>query len=138
MENNLLFFIEIFLLLFIVVFFLVIWKIKRRKLSASVVVKIVQDFYRIQSIPQNNLKILEADKLLDFVLKKSGYTQPSLGEKLKKAGSRFSDLSGLWGAHKLRNRIAHEVNFQLNNKETNLALRQFARAFEDLGVNIQK
>ncbi len=78
--------------------------------------------------------ILDADKLLDFALKKHGFNG-SLGEKLKKSGSKFSNLNGLWNAHKLRNRIAHELG-DVNKNEAKNALYQFKRALNDLGSKL--
>lgn len=77
--------------------------------------------------------ILEADKLLDFVLGRLGYTG-SLGEKLQQAGPRFAGLDAVWAAHKLRNRLAHEIGFTPTATETRQALQSFARALRQLGV----
>ncbi len=77
--------------------------------------------------------VINADKLLDSLLEKRGY-KGSLGQKLKSAGSLFNDLDGVWAAHKLRNRIAHEMDVQISTKEAQRALDNFARAFKDLGL----
>ena len=79
--------------------------------------------------------ILDADKLLDYALGKKGYMIGSIGEKLKKAGPRFSDLNGVWRAHKFRNRLAHELT-EVNKEEAKDALKQFKRALNDLGANL--
>lgn len=84
--------------------------------------------------------IMEADKLLDFCLGKvlgSKYERVSLGEKLKLKGAMFSDLNGVWFAHKLRNKIAHELDFRVSMVEVKRALSAFKRAFVDLGVKIK-
>lgn len=84
--------------------------------------------------------IMEADKLLDFCLSKvlgSKYEKVSLGEKLKLKGVLFSDLNGVWFAHKLRNKIAHELDFRVSMTEAKRALSAFKKAFIDLGVKIR-
>jgi hypothetical protein len=84
--------------------------------------------------------ILEADKLLDFALGKflgQKYFKVSLGEKLKMKGGIFSDLNGVWFAHKLRNKIAHELDFHVSMAEFKRALSAFRKAFIDLGVKIK-
>lgn len=84
--------------------------------------------------------IMEADKLLDFCLGKvlgSKYEKVSLGEKLKMKGALFSDLNGVWFAHKLRNKIAHELDFRISMGEFKKALGAFKKAFIDLGVKIK-
>lgn len=78
--------------------------------------------------------VLDADKLLDYALKAKGFSG-SLGEKLKKAGPRFSDLDGVWSAHKLRNKLAHEI-MDLKVKDAKIALSQFRRALNDLGAGL--
>ncbi len=78
--------------------------------------------------------ILDADKLLDYALSCHGF-QGSVGEKMKKAKSRFNYLDGVWKAHKLRNRIAHEI-FELSKSEAKVALKEFKRALNDLGAKL--
>jgi hypothetical protein len=79
--------------------------------------------------------IMDADKLIDKALSKKGY-QGSLGEKLKKAKSLFSDNNGLWQAHKLRNQIAHELDIKLKPQQVESALRSFRKALQDLGLGV--
>jgi hypothetical protein len=79
--------------------------------------------------------ILDADKLLDLALKKRGYVG-SVGDKLKSAKVMFSDLDGIWSAHKLRNKVAHEVGFEPSEKQADAALSQFKQGLVDLGVSL--
>lgn len=80
------------------------------------------------------LAILDADKLLDYALSKKGF-QGNLGDKLKLAGGLFSNLDGLWRAHKLRNKIAHELT-EFSPDEARSALNNFKKALNDLGANL--
>ncbi len=86
---------------------------------------------KILSEKNQQVAIMEADKILDLVLRKKGYKGP-LGAKLKKHGKLFSDLDGIWKAHKLRNRIAHEINISLTPREFRAALNSFQKALNDL------
>ena len=65
--------------------------------------------------------------MVDNLLGALGY-QGSFADKLKKAGPRFQNLDALWSAHKLRNRIAHEVGIHVQPKEAERALRAFEGA----------
>lgn len=85
----------------------------------------------IASLPDGYRAVLEADKLLDYALKKKNYSG-TLGEKLKVAATLFSDINGVWWAHKLRNRLAHDVHTRVSAKDTEKALRSFKRALKDL------
>jgi len=78
--------------------------------------------------------ILDADKLLSYALGCKGAVG-SLGERLKRYGRLFSDLDSVWSAHKLRNRIAHELD-GVSKGECKVALKNFKRALNDLGASL--
>lgn len=89
----------------------------------------------IDMFPSNpKAAILDADKLLDYALKVKGY-QGTLGEKLKKAGPRFSNKNAVWAAHKLRNQVAHELG-DVSKDIAKSALSGFKQALNDLGANL--
>jgi hypothetical protein len=126
----------IFIALFFLFDFVIILKIfvfKKPKLTAGDLKYFRGAWTQILAENDAKLQILEADKLLDKVLMKYGY-KGSLGEKLKKSSSLFHDLDGLWAAHKCRNKIAHELNYQVSIQERRRVLQQFERAFKDLGL----
>ena len=79
-------------------------------------------------------EIKDADKILDYALLREGF-EGNLGEKLKAAGPRFSDLDGVWRAHKRRNRIAHELG-DIDRDEAKRALKSFKKALNDLGAGL--
>jgi len=89
---------------------------------------------RIQSLDSRQA-VMEADKMLDEIMGKRGY-KGTLGEKLKKAGPAFSNVNDVWSAHKLRNRLAHELGAKISFEEGKTALRRFARAYKDMGLNL--
>lgn len=113
----------------------VVYQSSKRGFSTSVQKKIQGSWGQISSMQDFNHAILEADKLLDFVLLKKGYTG-SLGNKLKAGGKLFSDLNGIWSAHKLRNTIAHELHHKVNEREYSRAIKSFLRGLRDLGCEI--
>lgn len=78
--------------------------------------------------------LIEADKLLDFVLMKKGY-QGSFSEKLKQAQPLLSYHDEVWAAHKLRNRAVHEVGFFVAEKDLRRLWPFLQMAFKDLGIN---
>lgn len=127
---------QIFIVLFILLDLLVVISIfvlhKRKRFSPAEKQKYLFQWKKIKS-NQDFRTIIEADKLLDILLKKKGY-HGTVGEKLKKSGKLFSDIHGLWDAHKLRNRLAHELDVRLTPKERDMALSQFEKAFRDLGI----
>lgn len=81
--------------------------------------------------------IMEADKLVDYVLKGIGVRGESMGDRLKNARNKFKnydDYNNLWFAHKVRNNIAHEVSHEVNSAEAKRAIEYFKKALKDLGV----
>ena len=80
------------------------------------------------------LAIIEADKLLDRSFRELGLAGQTMGERLVSAGRLLSDKESVWRAHKLRNRLVHEMDIQLNKQQTKQALAVFARALKDMGA----
>ena len=78
---------------------------------------------------------MEADKLMSHVLKANGF-EGNVGEQLKDAKLLFTSLDNVWTAHKLRNKIAHEVTHETSLKEYKNALSYFKQALQDLGAKI--
>jgi len=77
--------------------------------------------------------VIEADKLLAFALGRMGY-QGTLGQRLVLAKTRFSDYSGVWQAHKIRNQIVHDLEGDVLHFHAHDAINKFRKAFRDLGV----
>jgi hypothetical protein len=85
-----------------------IWKTKNsRKLTAAATSRIRALLERSEHVSDPTMRILEYDKILDQLMLELGF-KGSTGEKLMKAGPRFSNKDALWRYHKLRNIVAHE------------------------------
>ena len=76
-------------------------------------------------------KILDLDKILDQTLKELWFTG-SLWEKMKKFWSGFKNENEIWFAHKLRNKFAHELNFQPSKEDLIKAEKAFKIEIENL------
>lgn len=99
------------------------------------------DFLRIEnSLQQDNdssyaMAIIQGDKLLDKALCEMGVAGRTMGDRLKKVGdAKFSEVNKVWSAHKIRNRIAHESDFQPDYKQAKNALAAYKQALKDLGA----
>lgn len=79
------------------------------------------------------MAVLNADRLLDEALRERGIAGDTLGERMKNCKELFSDRNGVWTAHKLRNRIAHEET-SVSVKQANAALKCFKQALKDIGA----
>jgi hypothetical protein len=77
--------------------------------------------------------LLNADRLLDEALRERGIAGETLGERMKNAKALFSDRQGVWDAHKLRNRIAHE-ELKVTSRNAHSAMHKFKIALKDIGA----
>lgn len=79
--------------------------------------------------------IMEADKLVDLALK-SKVPGETMGDRLKNARHLFNrdTYDKLWTAHKIRNKVAHEADFESLSYDANLAVRNFEKALKELKV----
>ena len=81
------------------------------------------------------LAILEADTMLDDMLRGMGYPGENMGERLKvirKDDMQTLDLA--WEAHKVRNRIAHEgMRYDLTQTEARHVVGLYGKVFAEFG-----
>ncbi|MBC7764630.1 hypothetical protein H7Y29_02855 [Microbacteriaceae bacterium] len=82
----------------------------------------------------SHLVILNADKLLDQALKQNGFKGDTMGERMKSARASWSNANNVWGAHKLRNRIAHETDVNVGYDNARRALAAYKQALKDVGA----
>ena len=80
------------------------------------------------------LAIFNADKLLDQALRERGFRGQTMGERMKSAQNTWKNANYVWGAHKIRNRLAHETDVQLSYDVTLRSLSAFKQALKDLGA----
>jgi hypothetical protein len=66
---------------------------------------------------QYQLVVLNSDKLVDQALKDLKIKGSTMGERLKNCKNLKFNLNQIWQVHKLRNKVAHEVGFQVSKAE---------------------
>jgi len=78
--------------------------------------------------------VIEADKLVDDQLK-SRYGGETMGERLRGIEkTQLVSIDGLWEAHKIRNRLAHDVNYFLRHAEALKAIKLYEQTLKELGI----
>lgn len=79
------------------------------------------------------LAIVEADKLVDLALKQAGFPGDTFGDRLTNipTGALIS-LDGLWWAHRVRNRVAHEMDYFLRYTEARQAVSYYEAVLAEL------
>lgn len=90
----------------------------------------------IDSVREGEWKfaIIEADKLVDDQLKNL-FPGETMGERLMNIDkTHLLTIDGLWEAHKVRNRLAHDTNYFLRHAEAVHAIRLFEATLKELGA----
>jgi len=81
--------------------------------------------------------ILEADKLLDHVFKLYGYRGKTMGDRMKSIPrDRFDRdfFDDMWQAHKIRNEMVHNMNYEVQHFEAGGVINKFRRVLRELGA----
>jgi len=102
--------------------------------------KVIKAWLRIQKRVEKEteseakLAIIEAEDLLNEVLKKMGYEGESLGERLKQLKETLPNLAEISEAHKICSNIIHDPTYRLNLAEAERILKIYEKALVDLEV----
>ncbi len=88
---------------------------------------------RIEVMP-DQLAIIEADKLLDYVLKAMHMPGESFAFRMQFAQKKFYELKRVRWAHNLRNKLVHESDFVLQKRQAYAALKEYERSLKLLGA----
>jgi len=95
--------------------------------------EVVENHLNSENPAEWRLAIIEADSILDDMVKKMGYDGNSLGERLKAVEvSDFNSVQSAWEAHKVRNQIAHEgAGFELTHREAKRIIGLYENVFKE-------
>ncbi len=109
-------------------FSFVVWSLKRRRLHIPSLLKhgLREAWEEAGEVKDPAKRVLEAEKVADAVLRALGYSG-TFAEKLQHMGPRLPNAQDIWNAHRLRNRIAHEVNVRISRDQSDRALRAFSQ-----------
>ncbi len=99
----------------------VAWKMRKRGLSSADKAALRKAWERAASQRDPHRRVMDADAVVCDLLGRLGYAG-SMGDRLKKTGPRLKNLQGVWDAHKLRNRIAHEPGYDASPSDVARAL----------------
>ncbi len=80
------------------------------------------------------LAIIDADKLLDQALKDRRFKGKTMGERLVAAQREIKYNDEVWFGHKLRNKLVHESDIKLRERDVKDALLGIKAALKDLGA----
>ena len=100
---------------------------------------VAKQWAQIELLPDQGLigaklAVIEADKLLDGVLKSMMFPGETMADRLKVSAYKYPDIRQVWGAHKLRNQLVHDSAFELTARQAHYALKDYARALRTLNT----
>ncbi|MCF7906618.1 hypothetical protein K9L04_01635 [Patescibacteria group bacterium] len=133
----------LFLVIAVILIFIVnfLKKLKRKKRTEKKLKdKVKTDWMEILEISKKEgeiykkMAIIEADKLLDNTLKRMGTPGSTMAQRLKYITQKYPKLKTVWEAHKIRNLISHESNFELYKKTSSKCMYLYEDAFKVLGI----
>jgi hypothetical protein len=79
------------------------------------------------------ISIIDADKLVDDVLKQMGLAGEHMADRLEKLSAEdVRSLERLWRAHRLRNNLVHSLGFQISAHEAKQALENYEVFLKEL------
>ncbi|HDZ54438.1 MAG TPA: hypothetical protein ENI19_03440 [Candidatus Nealsonbacteria bacterium] len=103
--------------------------------------KIVKQWNKIKSRldlsseAEHKLAVIEADNLLNETLERMGYDGDTVGEKLKQITSiRLPNIDQILEAHKIRNNIVYDPDYQLSLDQGQRALEIYEKTLQELQV----
>jgi hypothetical protein len=82
----------------------------------------------------HTLCVLNADKLLDQALRDRGISGKTMAERMKNCQGKWTNGNGLWAAHKVRNRLAHETDATIDYDRAKQALIAYKQGLKDVGA----
>ena len=126
----------LFVILFLLFDLLIIFRFifREREFSKEFVEEIKRNLEKIKDHSLEK-QIFEYEKILELCLKMKKIKGNTLGEKIKSYKNMFLNKNSLWQAHKLRNKIAHEIGFNPSQKELEMSSKTLRREICNLIEN---
>jgi len=85
-------------------------------------------------VSSHTLCVLNADKLLDQALRDRGIAGKTMAERMKNCQGKWTNGNGLWAAHKVRNKLAHETDATIDYERARQALVAYKQGLKDMGA----
>jgi len=116
---------------------------RRKHVSTETAEKIRRDWQKIETLRAGKLPsqlrqaLITADKTLDNALRDLVEGE-KMGERLKNSKPlyEYSVYDNIWKAHKLRNKVVHETDFEPPHFIVEEAIEQLRVGLEALGIRV--
>jgi hypothetical protein len=81
------------------------------------------------------LAVIEADKLVDHILKESGFKGEHMADRLEKLSVHgLQTFERLWRAHKIRNEIVHSIGSEVPPQEAKQAMEDYEAFLKEVRI----
>ena len=88
-----------------------------------------------ENVSEYKVAIIEADAMIDDLLKKMGYSGDNMGDRLAAIPSgQVAELDEIKAAHEIRNRVIHEEDFKVDKKFAHDVLEKYAHILHHFEV----
>jgi hypothetical protein len=79
-------------------------------------------------------KLLELDKIMEYILQSKYSSTMSFGDLMKEYGDEFSNTARnqIWSAHKIRNKIVHDIHYNPNRKEIAESVKNYIKIIQKM------
>lgn len=95
----------------------------------------VQVRMRAMREPEWKLAVIEADKLLDELLRRMGYKGKDMGARLKRlTPEQLPNINDIWKAHKVRNLLSHDMNYHISFSEAQWVIHTYEEALKEFHI----
>lgn len=90
---------------------------------------------KINSPESIKASIIDADNLVDDILKRMGMEGEGMVERMEKlSAGDFATINQLSAAHHVRNRLVHEPGFSVSHEEANKVLQNYGSFLSEIGA----
>ncbi len=81
------------------------------------------------------LAVIEADNFADDIMRRMGIRGQHMADRIEQLSpDDFTTLERLWRAHRLRNQLVHEPNFQISSEEAARVLDDYEAFLNEVGA----
>ncbi|OGB75290.1 hypothetical protein A2810_00365 [candidate division Kazan bacterium RIFCSPHIGHO2_01_FULL_49_10] len=117
---------------------LLLWWVTRTKglseQERSIILRKWKEVEALMEEKKYRYAVLEADKTLDFVMRRMHIAGETFAKRFKKAESSIGRSEEVWAAHKMRNQLVHDIDFEINSGRAANAIDSFHRALKKLNA----
>ncbi len=95
----------------------------------------IRNKYDSGSVDNSKVAIIQADALVDMILKNAGLEGKHMADRLMNIDrSELRSLEDIWTSHKIRNNVVHTDGFELSADLSDKAMRGYERFLKELNI----